>query len=74
MCDFFKENSKEWDVDKVNLHFSSEDAAAIVRTRILQGCTRDRIAWIHSNNGQYTVKSAYYQWCKNQTRVDDCMP
>ena len=51
VCDFFKENRKECDVDKVNLHFSNEDAATIVNTRIPQGCTRDRIAWIHSSNG-----------------------
>ena len=67
VCDFFKENRKEWDVDKVNLHFSNEDVATIVNTRIPQGGTRDRIAWIYSSNGQYTVKSAYFQWCKSQT-------
>ena len=65
--DFFKENRREWDVEKVNLHFSFEDAAAIVNTRIPQGCNSDRIAWVHTNNGQYTVKSSYFQWCKSQS-------
>lgn len=64
---FFKENRREWDVEKVNLHFSIEDATAIVNTRIPQGCTRDMIAWVYTSNGQYTVKSAYFQWSKSQS-------
>ncbi|XP_074328182.1 uncharacterized protein LOC141666094 [Apium graveolens] len=35
---------------------------AILNTRIPQNGTRDRIAWVHTTNGQYSVKSAYYQW------------
>ncbi|XP_074347514.1 uncharacterized protein LOC141686355 [Apium graveolens] len=65
--EFFKENRREWDVEKVNLHFSSEDAATIVNTRILQGCTSDMISWVHTSNGQYTVKSTYFQWSKSQS-------
>lgn len=48
VCAFFKENKKEWDAEKINLHFSVEDAMAIVNTRVPQGCTKDRMAWVHS--------------------------
>lgn len=67
VSEFFKDNIREWDVEKVNLHFSSEDAVAIINTRIPQGCAKDRIAWVHTSNGQYTVKSAYFQWAKSQS-------
>lgn len=36
-------------------------------TRISQGWSRDRIAWVHSNFGKYTVRSGYHQWCQSQT-------
>ena len=59
---FFKANRKEWDAEKIALHFNTTDAGAILNTRIPQNDTRDRIAWVHTTNGQYSVKSAYYQW------------
>lgn len=61
VCDFFRENEKVWDESEVRLHFSSDDANAILNTRIPQGCTRDRISWVHTSNGKYTVKSGYFQ-------------
>lgn len=61
VCDFFQGTGKEWDVSKVKLHFNEDDTSVILSTRIPQWCTRDRIAWIHSSNGKYTVKSGYYQ-------------
>ncbi|XP_074352234.1 uncharacterized protein LOC141691390 [Apium graveolens] len=68
--EFFKDNRREWDVEKVNLHFSPEDAAAIVNTRIPQGCTSDRSAWVHTSNGQYTVKSAFSKECWQLVGLD----
>ena len=68
--DFFRSNEKARDENKVCCYFSNEDANAILNTRIPQGCTRDRIAWVHTNNGQYTVKSGYFEWCKTQTASD----
>lgn len=67
VSDFFLRDEKAWDVNKVFRHFSSEDANAILNTRIPQGYTRDRIAWVHTDNGQYTVKSGYFEWCKIHT-------
>lgn len=65
VCDFFLEDKKNWDVSKVTLNFNQIDAAAIINTRIPQNCTTDRVAWIHSSNGQYTTKMRYQQWHKN---------
>lgn len=30
VCDFFHENTKEWDENKLRMHFSSEDVVAIL--------------------------------------------
>lgn len=44
-----------------------EDAKAILSTRISQNCIKDKLAWVHSKNGQYTVKTGYQKW--HQTYV-----
>lgn len=71
VCDFFQENTRKWDEHKVRLHFNREDADAILSTRIPQGRTRDRIAWLHSSNGKYTVKSGYHQWCQSHLAIEE---
>ena len=67
VCDFFQNNTKKWDEAKVRLQFSDEDANAILNTHIPDMCIKDRIAWSHSHNGQYTVKSGYQYWHKNHS-------
>lgn len=67
VCEFFSDNRKERDETKLEMHFSTEDTRIILNTRILQVCTKDRIAWIHSSDGQYTVSSGYQRWCQNQS-------
>ncbi|KAL8114917.1 hypothetical protein AgCh_021665 [Apium graveolens] len=67
VCDFFRENEKTWDEHKIRINFSSDDADAILNTRIPQGYTRDGIFWVHSSNGKYKVRSGYFQWCKNHS-------
>lgn len=62
VCDFFWEDRKTCDVVKINQYFNNEDANAILNTRIPQVSTQDMIAWVHSKDGQYTVKSGYQQW------------
>lgn len=71
VSDFFLENTKTWDVNKLNNHFCSEDVAAMVKTRIPQRYTTDRVAWTHSKNGKYTVKSGYFQWCEHHVNVNE---
>lgn len=71
VSDFFLENTKTWDVNKLNSHFCSEDVAAIVKTRIPQRYTINRVAWTHSKNGKCTVKSGYFQWCQHHLAVNE---
>lgn len=71
VCDFFHKHTKEWDENKLRKHFSSEDVDAILRTRIPHGRTGNRVAWLHSMNGKYTVKSGYYQWFQSQATMVD---
>lgn len=70
ICNFFQENNKACDEDKIRFHINSEDANSILSTRIPNGCTKDKAAGIHSNNGKYRVKSGYYQWCQSQSAID----
>lgn len=60
--DFFLRNQRAWDEEKVRNTFNSSDAEAILAVRIPQSSTRDRIAWVRSNDGQYSVKSGYRYW------------
>lgn len=70
VCDLFQENRRLWDENKIKLHFNDDDVEAILNTRIPPVSTRDRIAWVHSKDGKYTVRSGYYQWCRDQ-RVNE---
>ena len=69
VCDFFLENTSMWDTEKVKMYFSELDANAILNTRIPSMCIKDRIAWSHTSNGQYTVKSGYQQWHKSNVHA-----
>ncbi|KAL8093924.1 hypothetical protein AgCh_035704 [Apium graveolens] len=62
VCDFFVQDKKECDADKVRSVFNRADVNAILSTRIPQNCTTDKLAWVHSNDEQYTVKMGYQQW------------
>lgn len=63
--DFFEQDGHSWDETKVRLHFSSEDANFILKTRIPQVDSTDRLAWVHTKDGHYTVRSGYQHWHKN---------
>lgn len=65
VCDFFLGDSKQWDENRVKNTFSSNVVEAILAIRIPQRSTGDRIAWIHSSDGQYSVKSGYHYWHSN---------
>ena len=60
--DFFLDGRKAWDESKVRSMFNSVDAETILKVRISQSNISDRVAWSHSNNGQYSVKSGYHYW------------
>lgn len=67
ICQFFRPNSKDWDVHKVQQNFHDGDIQLILQTRIPQSNIRDRIAWMGSCNGEYTVKSGYRYWASQST-------
>ncbi|XP_074377635.1 uncharacterized protein LOC141719153 [Apium graveolens] len=66
-CQFFRPNSKDWDVHKVQQNFHDGDIQLILQKRIPQSNIRDRIAWMGSCNGEYTVKSSYRYWASQST-------
>ncbi|KAL8111232.1 hypothetical protein AgCh_019083 [Apium graveolens] len=65
VCEFFRADLKSWDVTKVKACFNQADADAILSTRIPRTGTKDRVAWCHSSDGKYTVKTGYQWWHKN---------
>lgn len=67
VCEFFMNGRKVWDESKVRATFNSTDADTILEIRIPQNSTRDRIAWVHSKDGQYSVRSGYHYWHLHHT-------
>lgn len=52
-----------WKEDKVRQYFCAEDAMSILHIPLGKSCTTDRLIWIGTNNGKFSVKSAYkYAW------------
>lgn len=69
VCSLFVCDSKEWDEEKIRNLFCNHDARAILATRIPQNNPSDRLAWVHSNDGQYPVKTGYHYWYSQHTGV-----
>lgn len=51
------QGKKGCDADKVRSIFNMEYVNAILLTRILLNCSKDMLAWVHSCDGQYIVKT-----------------
>lgn len=62
VCNYFRPDSKVWDDVRVQQDFSDQDAHLILRTYIPQNKVKDRIAWVGSGTGAYTVKTGYHHW------------
>ncbi|KAL8093230.1 hypothetical protein AgCh_035211 [Apium graveolens] len=62
VCEFFRPYGKQWDEAKVTQTFHDGDARCILNTRIPQNQIQDRVAWLHTKDGQYSVKSSYHYW------------
>ncbi|XP_074363628.1 uncharacterized protein LOC141704240 [Apium graveolens] len=60
--EYFCSNTKQWDMTKIQQTFHKLDADCILKTRIPQNQVNDRIAWKHTVDGCYTVKSGYHFW------------
>lgn len=59
---WFVPGSKQWDDDLVNENFHEEDAKAILVISVPQREVRDKVAWVRSMDGQYSVKIGYKLW------------
>lgn len=59
---YFHPNSKDWNVEKVQQDFHTNDIRLILQTRITKNMAKDIIAWTASNTGLYTVKMGYQFW------------
>lgn len=59
---FLEENARRWDEMKVREIFEEVDVQAILKTRVPQYDIHDRVAWMHSKEGAYSVKSGYQLW------------
>lgn len=68
-CQYFRPNSKDWDVQKVQHDFHSNDIEFVLQTRIPQHDIKDRLVWMGSTHGQYTVKSGYQFWTSQITNT-----
>lgn len=60
--DLFVPGVKSWDYQKVYNFFPNCDAEAILATPVPQAQAVDRMAWVHSVDGVYSVKSGYQFW------------
>ncbi|MCI12813.1 putative ribonuclease H protein, partial [Trifolium medium] len=61
VSDLMQQNERKWNEDLIHQVFNERDAKEILKIPI--SCTRDEDTpiWRFSNNGTYTVRSAYYQ-------------
>lgn len=73
VCDFLLKNQKAWDECKIRRTFNTVDAEAILAVRVSQCSTKDRVAWLHSINGRYSVSSGYHLWQTANDRVTDVL-
>lgn len=65
VCELFTPGIKQWDEQKVNNLLSNCDAKAILASLSLDVKSPGRIAWSHTVDGKYTVKSEYRFWHEN---------
>lgn len=62
VCQFIRSDTKEWDDVKIRQTFGSSDVAAILETRIPQITVVDKLAWVPTKDGKFSVKSGYHFW------------
>lgn len=65
VCEYFRPNIREWDVNKVQQTFHEDDVRCILQVRIPQNQVADRVAWLNTTDGRYSVKSGYHH-CYNE--------
>ncbi|XP_055961043.1 uncharacterized protein LOC130015280 [Mercurialis annua] len=61
VSDFIDENLAKWDVEKLQIAFSPNEVDCILQIPISQRLPPDKLFWVPNKNGNYSVKSGYYQ-------------
>ena len=51
---------KVWDRDLIERRFHHKDADAILRIPLSRRQTNDTLFWLHSTEGEYSVKTGYH--------------
>lgn len=70
VAEFITQSKNSWDENNVCNFFSEADASLILATHIPNRNHSDRITWIRTTNGQYSVKTGYHLWCDQHLRND----
>lgn len=65
VCELLIPGESKWDTNKVNNLFINCDANAILVVPVPRNQLPDRVAWMHTTDGKYTVKSGYRYRHKN---------
>lgn len=53
--------SGEWDVTKMNVHLTVEEIEAIKKVPLMRNAQCDILAWNHTKNGEFLVRSTYHR-------------
>jgi hypothetical protein len=61
VADLLQQNARKWNLDLVNQVFNPRDATEIVKIPITMSQNADTPLWRFGKNGNYSVRSAYYQ-------------
>lgn len=63
VCELFIPGERKWDAAKVHNLVTISDANSILAIPIPRYQVPDRIAWMNTSDGKYSVKSGYKFWC-----------
>lgn len=65
VCGLFVPGESKWDIDKVNSLVSNCDAKIILAIPVPKYQVPDRISWLNTIDGKYSVKSGSDYWHKH---------